>query len=64
MNLTNERNKKVNFFIDPILIKIICDQKLSLNKMAYFDDLIFHFDKVFDIEYRRKNKICCRCLCL
>ena len=37
MNLTNERNKKLNFFIDPILIKINCNGKLSLNKMTYFD---------------------------
>ena len=34
MNLTNERNKKLNFFTDPILIKINCNQKLSLNKMT------------------------------
>ena len=40
MNLTNERNKKLNFFADPILIKINCNRKLSLNKMAYFDDLV------------------------
>ena len=50
MNLTNERNKKLNFFTDPILIKINCNQKLSLNKMTYFNVLVFHFDKVYDID--------------
>ena len=54
MNLTNERNKKLNFFRDPILININCNRKLSLNKMTYFDDLIIHFDKVFDIDYKGK----------
>ena len=62
MNLTNERNKKLDFFADPILIKINCNQKLSLNRMTYFDDLVIHFDKVFDIGYMEKNKICCSCL--
>ena len=57
MNLANERNKKWNFFSDPILIKLECNQKLSLNKMTYFDDLVIHFGKVFDIDYRGKNKI-------
>ena len=62
MNLTNERNKKLDFFADPILIKINGSRKLSLNRMPYFDDLVIHFDKVFDIGYRGKNKICCSCL--
>ena len=62
MNLTNERNKKLNFFTDPILIKINCNQKLSLNKMTYFNVLVFHFDKVYDIDSGGENKICCRCL--
>ena len=53
-NLTNERNKKLNFFTDPILININCNQKLSLNKTTYFDDFVIHFDKVFDIDYREK----------
>ena len=66
-NLANERNKKLNFFADSILIKINCHQKLSLNKMTYFDDLVIHFvhfDKVYDIDYRVIKKICYRCLCL
>ena len=64
MNLINERNKKLKFFADPILIKINCNRKLSLNKMTYFDNLVIHFDKVFDIDYRGKNQICRRCLSL
>ena len=36
------------FFADPILIKINCNRKLSLNKMTYFHDLIVHFDKIYD----------------
>ena len=51
-NLANERNKKLSFFADPILIKINCHQKLSLNKMTHFDDLVIHFDKVYGIDYR------------
>ena len=54
MNLTNERNKKLSFYDDPILIKINCNQKLSLNKMTHFDDLVIHFDKVYDVDYRGK----------
>ena len=54
MNLANERNKKLNVFSDPILIKLECNQKLSQNKMTYFDDLVIHFGKVFDIDYRGK----------
>ena len=54
MNLTNERNKKLSFYADPILIKINCNQKLSLNKMTHFDDLVIHFDKVYDVGYRGK----------
>ena len=54
MKLTNERNNKLKFFPDPILIKINCNQKLSLKKMTYFDDLVINFDKVYDINYRGK----------
>ena len=61
MNLTN-KNKRLNFFADPILTKTNSSRKLPLNKMIYFDDLVIHFDKVFDTGYRGKNKICCRCL--
>ena len=54
MNLTSERNKRLNFYADPILIKINCNQRLQLNKMTYFDDLIIHFDRVYDINYGEK----------
>ena len=50
INLTNERNNKLKFFTDPILIKINCNRKLSLNKMTYFDDLVIPLDKVCDTD--------------
>ena len=56
MNLTNERNKKLNFFADSILIKINCKRKLLLNKMTYFDDLVIQFNKVYDIDYSGKTR--------
>ena len=46
MNLTNEKNKKLNFFINFILINMNCDLKLPLNKITYFDDIIIKFDCV------------------
>ena len=49
MNLVKERIKKLIFFTRLILIKINCDRKLFLNKLTYFDDLVFHFDMVYDI---------------
>ena len=55
MNLANERNEKLNLFVDPILVKINCNQKLTLNKMTYFDDLVIHFDNIYDIDYRCKK---------
>ena len=54
MNLTNERNKRLKFFDDPILIRVNSNQRLSINKMTYFDDLVIHFDRVYDIAYRGK----------
>ena len=57
MNLTNERNKRLNFFADPILIKINCSRNLSLNKMTYFDYLVIHFNKVYNIDYRGKIRL-------
>ena len=57
INLTNERNNKLNFFTDPILIKINCNRELSLKKMTYFDDLVIHFDKVYDTDYRGKVRL-------
>ena len=55
MDLTNKRNKKLNFFADSILIKINCNRKLSLNKMTYCHDLVIHFDKIYDIDCRGKK---------
>ena len=54
MNLTNEKNKKINFFVDSILININCEHKLPLNKITYFDDII-RFDRVDKVDYRRKT---------
>ena len=51
MNLTNKRNKRLMFFADPILIRRNCNQRLSINKMTYFDNLIIHFDRVYDIDF-------------
>ena len=48
INFPNKRNNKLNFFADPILIKINCNRKLSLNKLTYFDGLVIHFDKIYD----------------
>ena len=43
MKLTNDRNNKLNFFADPVLIK-----------MAYFDDFVNYIEKVYDLDYRGK----------
>ena len=48
MNLPKERNRKLNFFADPILVKINCN---------HFNDLVIHFDKVYDIDYRGKKDL-------
>ena len=45
-NLTNEKDKKLNFYVDSILINIDCDYKLPLNKITYFDYVIIRFDNV------------------
>ena len=55
MNLTKKKNKKLNFFVDSILIDINCDLKLPLNKITYFDDIIIRFDPVHEIDYRGKT---------
>ena len=55
-NITNERNKKLNFFADPVLIKINCKQRLSQNRMPFFDDLIIQCDNVCNIDYRGKTR--------
>ena len=62
MNLTDEKNEKLNFFADPILVSINCDLRLPLDKMTYFDDIIIRFNCVDKIVYREKNKLFCRCL--
>ena len=37
-----------------ILPRAIISGEISLSKMTYFDDLVIHFDKVSDIDYRGK----------
>ena len=56
MSLTNEKNKKLSFCIDSILINIFCDHKLLLNRITYFDDVILRLDNVKNVDYR--GKIC------
>ena len=56
MNLTNEKNKKLSFFVDQIFINIDCDQKLPQNRIIYFDDIIIRFDSVDKVEYREKTR--------
>ena len=50
MNLTNEKNKKLIFFADLILVNISCDMKLPLNRITYFNDAIIRFDR--EVCYR------------
>ena len=57
MNLTSKRNKKLNFFADPILVSINCDLRLPLGKITYFDDIIIHFNCYFVDVYVCKSKI-------
>ena len=54
MNLTNEKNKKWNFFADPILVSINCDLRLLLDKITYFYDIIIWFNCVDEIACREK----------
>ena len=61
MNLTNEKNKKMNFFADPVLVSINCDLRLPLDKITYFDDIVILFNCVDKIVYREKT-LFCRCL--
>ena len=56
MSLTNEKHKKLNFYIDSILINKFCDHKLLLNRITYFDDVILRLDNVKKVDYR--GKIC------
>ena len=55
-NITNKRNKKLNFFADPVLIKINCKQRLSQNGMPFFDDLVIQCHNVYNIDYRGKTR--------
>ena len=55
MNLTDEKNKKMNFFADPVLVSINCDLRLPLDKITYFDDIVILFNCVDKIVYREKT---------
>ena len=54
--LTNEKNKKLNFFADPVLVTINCDLRLPLDKITYFDDIVIRFIRVDKIVYREKTR--------
>ena len=56
MNLTNEKNKTKIFFADLILVSINCNQRLPLDKIAHFDDIIIRFNCVHKIIYREKTR--------
>ena len=55
-NLTNEKNKKFNFFADPILVSINCDLRLPLDRITYFEDIVILFNCVEKIVYREKTR--------
>ena len=55
MNLTNEKNKKLNFFADPIIVSINSDLRLPLDKITYFEDVVIRFDSIDKIVYRGKT---------
>ena len=57
MNLTNKKDKKLNFFADLILVSINCDLRLPLIKITYFDNNIIWFNYVDKIVYREKHVI-------
>ena len=40
------------------LIRITCKQRLPLNKVVYFRDLIVIFDRIEKVNYRGKRKYC------
>ena len=56
MNLTNEKNKKLNLFADPILVSINCNLRLPLDKITYFDDIIIRFNCIDKTVYGRKTR--------
>ena len=53
--LNQKKGKKLNFFVDSILIDINCALKLPLNKITCFDDIIIRFDPVDKVDYRGKT---------
>ena len=69
-NLTDEKNKTLNFFSDRTFVNINCDLGLPLDKVTYFDDIVTWFNFVDKIVYREKThyfvaayvckaKLCC-----
>ena len=56
MNLTNEKNKKLNFYVDSILTDRDWDHKLPLNRIIYFDDVTIRFDNIKKNDYRWKTR--------
>ena len=54
MNLTSEKSKKLNSFIDFILININCDLKLPLNTITY-DDVIIRFTALIRLHIEEKH---------
>ena len=69
-NLTDEKNKTLNFFSGPTLVNINCDLGLPLDKVTYFGDIVTWFNFVDKIVYREKThyfvaayvckaKLCC-----
>ena len=64
--LENKVCEKLNInFLDIIdrsgLLRINCKQKLPLNKVIYFKDLIFIFDRIEKVNHRAKIKYCIVC---
>ena len=64
--IENKICEKLNInFLDIIdrqgLIRVTCEQRLPLNKVIYFKDLIVIFDRIEEITYRGKKKYCIVC---
>ena len=51
--LNGEKNKKLNFHVDSIVINIDCDHKLPLNRITH---LMIRFDRVRKVDYRGKRR--------
>ena len=56
-NLTNKKNRKLNFFADPILVSKNFDLRLPLDKIMYFEDVVIQFDSDDKIIHRGKHPI-------